>query len=130
MTLTKYQRGDAIEGWNDCPTPVMMSKNNSTISLGETVRRNREETMELCDKVFTLPIQLPERELTHHKQKLQTQIQTMNETHLHFLATVFHEVIEGTIERKELANQVVEYMMAHEGVASWCSPLKKIVSKV
>ncbi|EGW30074.1 uncharacterized protein SPAPADRAFT_63692 [Spathaspora passalidarum NRRL Y-27907] len=38
MTLTKYQRGDAIEGWNDMPTNMMMSSsNNSTTSVSSSV---------------------------------------------------------------------------------------------
>lgn len=32
MTLTKYQKGESMEGWNDCPSDVMMLHSDSSSS--------------------------------------------------------------------------------------------------
>ncbi|KAI3406496.2 hypothetical protein KGF56_000628 [Candida oxycetoniae] len=133
MTLTKYQRGDAIDGWNDCPTPVMSSQNSSQQSLGkESIRHNqdREGILNLCELVFKKPMDLPERELTCYKSKLQTQIQTMNEEHLDFIESIFNEILEANINKNKVSHRVLEYMMVYEGVTKWCAPLKKIVNSV
>ncbi|CAK9442215.1 uncharacterized protein LODBEIA_P59580 [Lodderomyces beijingensis] len=133
MTLTKYQRGDITEGWNDCPTPVMLSHNNSYTSLDQEEngpRRDRAELMSLSERVFAQNINLPERELKHYKSKIETQIQTMDEKHLSFLERIFVEVVEDKMDKRELSKQIVQYMMGHEGVTVWCSPLKKIVNSL
>lgn len=129
--MTRYQRGDAIEGWNDCPTPLSLSKNNSQASLsGDEVRQKREELLEELVRVFDLKLSLPERELGHYKSKLQNQIQTVNEQHLPFIDTIFKELLGAAPNSANLKSEVVEYMMNHDGVSSWCSPLKKIVSSL
>lgn len=131
MTLTKYQRGDAMEGWNDCPTPISLSQNNSQVSLsGDEVRQKREELLVQLGKVFELPLSLPERELAHYKNKLQNQIPVVNEQHLPLIESVFSDLLAGDTNSSKLKLDVVDYMMNHDGVSSWCSPLKKIVSSI
>ncbi|KAI5956686.1 hypothetical protein KGF57_003406 [Candida theae] len=131
MTLTKYQRGDAIEGWNDCPTPISLSKNNWQISLsGDEIRQKREELQDQLTKVFGLQLSLPERERDHYKNKLQSQIHVVNQQHLPFIETVFRELLGNEPNSSKLKSDVVDYMMNHDGVSAWCSPLKKIVSSV
>lgn len=38
MTLSSAQRGDPVEGWNDCP-PMMMNANSSTASVNKSKKR-------------------------------------------------------------------------------------------
>lgn len=35
MSLSKSQRGETTEGWNDCPPPMIRSRNASSSSLGK-----------------------------------------------------------------------------------------------
>lgn len=129
MTLTKYQRGDAIEGWNDCPSPMSLSKNSSQVSLsGDEVRQKRQDLLALLGNVFDLPLSLPEREMAHYRIKLQNQIQVVNEQHLPFIESIFNDLLNAQADSSKLKSDVVDYMMNHDGVSSWCSPLKKIVS--
>ncbi|KAI5970199.1 hypothetical protein CANMA_000810 [Candida margitis] len=131
MTLTRYQRGDAIEGWNDCPTPLSLSENSSQVSLsGDEARQKRQDILVQLGKVFDLPLSLPERELTHYKGKLSIQIQVVSEQHLPFIESVFNEILAGEADSSKLKSEVVDYMMNHDAVSAWCSPLKKIVSSI
>ncbi|KAK6461623.1 hypothetical protein DFJ63DRAFT_186273 [Scheffersomyces coipomensis] len=41
MTLTKYQRGEQMEGWNDCPSVMMKLSNNSSSSTSLNSLRKR-----------------------------------------------------------------------------------------
>lgn len=43
MTLTKYQRGECIEGWNDCPIYIPSSSSTSSINPGSS-RTSRKRT--------------------------------------------------------------------------------------
>ncbi|KAK6454268.1 uncharacterized protein RJT20DRAFT_57470 [Scheffersomyces xylosifermentans] len=210
MTLTKYQRGDPINGWNDCPI-LSSSVNSSSTSLNKVGRKkfqrvghsfdgnstpsptlastprftdsppiptsrpgslppsrtasisssvidtsftasgeadtssteslskvSPDEAIELLEKVLGFSYSLPERELTHYKAKLTTQIQTVSSAHLQYLNSVLEKLLEisqlngnAKVESLDAAKKdVVQYMMKHDGVSSWCSPLKKIVSSV
>ncbi|RCK56323.1 hypothetical protein Cantr_05732 [Candida viswanathii] len=134
MTLTKYQRGDLIEGWNDCPVPQ-----KKTIALHADPSRDTtvQNVTDVLNKIFTLDLNLPERELTHYKAKLVSSVEKMapGSSHLSFIYHIFQEILENVESvtpklKNDLKNQVVEYMMVHEGVSSWCSPLKKIVVNI
>lgn len=133
MTLTKYQRGDLIEGWNDCPVPQ-----KKTIIVKD---HSRDITVQnvtgLLTKIFSLNLNLPEREVNHYKSKIVNSVEKMspNSTHLAFINHICQEILDNLDEitpklRNNLKTEVVEYMMVHEGVSSWCSPLRKIVVSI
>lgn len=134
MTLTKYQRGDLIEGWNDCPIPQKKS-------ILITKDHNRDITVQnvtnILNKIFALKLNLSERELNHYKLKLVNVVEKMSpgSSHLIFMHHICQEILDNleniTLQlRNDLKNQVVEYMMVHEGVSTWCSPMKKIVASI
>ncbi|RLV92498.1 hypothetical protein JA1_003187 [Spathaspora sp. JA1] len=56
MTLTKYQRGDAIEGWNDMPTNMMLSSsNNSTTSVNSSISSRSKKRISRIGMNFNDP---------------------------------------------------------------------------
>lgn len=193
--MTKYQRGDPILGWNDCPVMLNTSNNSSSTSLkskkkfqrvglnfeGSTTPQpglNRipssttnsfasappsrsisissqssmvatspntsdqvgnnsvtvESTIDLLEDVFHIGSTLPEREFNHHKTKLSSQIRTASLLHLRFLHEILHEITEVQNTGDKLSRldsikqEVVEYMMANDGVSGWCTSLKKVIS--
>lgn len=108
---------------------MSLSKNSSQVSLsGDEVRQKRQDLLALLGNVFDLPLSLPEREMAHYRIKLQNQIQVVNEQHLPFIESIFNDLLNAQADSSKLKSDVVDYMMNHDGVSSWCSPLKKIVS--
>lgn len=39
--MTKFQRGELMEGWNDCPVPLISSRNSSSTSVSSAKSRRR-----------------------------------------------------------------------------------------
>ncbi|KAL6450434.1 hypothetical protein SBY92_004640 [Candida maltosa Xu316] len=128
MTITKYQRGDLIEGWNDCPTPA--KKLIVTHADLDDKDIATQDVADLIHKVFALDISLPERELNHYQIKLINNVEKMTPPSSDLIFIYHNQNDETPAVKNELKNQIVEYMMVHEGVSSWCSALKKIVSKL
>ncbi|ODV77152.1 uncharacterized protein CANTADRAFT_27505 [Suhomyces tanzawaensis NRRL Y-17324] len=180
MTLTKYQRGDQIEGWNDCP-PMVMSRTSSSSSVLKSKSRRAanpvaaassrsssgllpselsptptiataiptatspatptslssdhspEVVAALIHSVLQKPSKLPERELAHYEQKLGAHIKSLSLQHLDFIHSVTTRllaVIDSGESREDIKKEVLDYMILHDGVSLWCSPLKKIVTGV
>ncbi|KAI5950327.1 hypothetical protein KGF54_005144 [Candida jiufengensis] len=130
-----------FSSWNDCPTPMMIrSQNNSQTSIPTKssistteIRQNdtdKKQVLDKLEKIFTLKINLPERELNHYSLKLQNTISTLNQDHLSFVNKVFDEILGHDVNSNQLKSEIVEYMMHNDGVSSWCSPLKKVVSSI
>ncbi|MCH0629694.1 hypothetical protein JNB11_06940 [Kocuria palustris] len=184
MVLTSAQRGDKVEGWNDCPvvsassltslvakskrTRVYHSSNNNLVSdlNHATVSSPPPSTASLAvispptppptslstlslevppeteDKVTPLLKSLDPKELLEQvlaKTKLldkekafyeaKIPLDTMNATHKEFVATLLGRALIGenlTVLKKDL----VEFMVCSDGVSSWCSALKKILSSI
>lgn len=68
MTLTKYQRGDLIEGWNDCPVPLAHKEPIQHASLQQEI--DTHKVIDILNKLFQCNIDLPEREIKHYETKL------------------------------------------------------------
>lgn len=184
MVLTSAQRGDKVEGWNDCPvvsassltslvtkskrTRVYHSSNNNLVSdlNFATVSSPPPSTASLAvispptppptslstlslevpaeteDKVTPLLKSLNPKELLEQvlaktklldKEKVfyeaKIPLDTMNATHKEFVATLLGRALIGenlTVLKKDL----VEFMVCSDGVSSWCSALKKILSSI
>lgn len=43
--MTKYQRGELMEGWNDCPVPLLLSRSSSSSSVSSAKSRKRMSRM-------------------------------------------------------------------------------------
>ncbi|KAI5959786.1 uncharacterized protein KGF55_005018 [Candida pseudojiufengensis] len=138
MTLTKYQRGDPMEGWNDCPTPMMIRSQNSSQSSIPTTKSttkirqdcDKEDVLKKLEKIFNLEINLPEKEKSHYETKLKNTVSDMSQRDLGFINNVCEEILSSSPNLKNLKSEVVDHMMNNDGVSTWCSPLKKIVSSI
>ncbi|CAX40929.1 conserved hypothetical protein [Candida dubliniensis CD36] len=134
MTLTKYQRGDHIDGWNDCPVPLAHKEPAQHGSLQQEI--DTHKTIDIIHKLFKCNIDLPERELRHYETKLVSSVEKMSNTNINFIYHICERILQyqsmgGYSDvRNELKNEVVEYMMVHKGVSTWCSPLKKIITSI
>lgn len=51
MTLTKYQKGEAMEGWNDCPPDVMMLHSDTSSSSLSSTRSSSSSTRRKAKRV-------------------------------------------------------------------------------
>ena len=134
MTLTKYQRGDLIEGWNDCPVPLAHKEPIQHASLQQEI--DTHKVIDILNKLFQCNIDLPEREIKHYETKLVNSVDKMSKSNINFVYHMCDRILQyqsqGSFSevRNELKNEVIEYMMVHEGVSSWCSPLKKIITSI
>ncbi|KAK6201216.1 uncharacterized protein RJT21DRAFT_1168 [Scheffersomyces amazonensis] len=52
MTLTKYQRGESMEGWNDCPAIMMQASNNSSLTSLSS-RKRKVQLTSISDNSLT-----------------------------------------------------------------------------
>lgn len=198
MTLTKYQRGESIEGWNDCPVlptnssssslnstsskpsrkrlprrishningstapmslpttphipttppipPILNQNLTSSINLvqqGDDLETKAPESMyvNLDDATINLeleellhhPTSLQENEIRHYQNKLSNIVSSLKQDDKIFLNSVLTRVLKDPInggEKTIIKEEILAYMMAHQGVSGWCVPLKKIVEGI
>lgn len=139
MTLTKYQRGDLMEGWNDCPT-VMVQKNVSSGSLGSRsssiAKPINDETIQeeidieqIINKITSYPTKASDRVFNQIKDKLLKSIDSMKYEHKVFINDISNQLQLG-VETSILKAQIIEYMMVNDGITTWCSPFKKLVESI
>lgn len=204
MTLTKYQRGESIEGWNDCPVYIPSSSSTSSLNSGSsrTSRKrpprrvghnvdgtpipspsatpvsilptipptippiptmnltssinlqndfkpsnmllaNKDNVDTSCevddttlntllDELLRHPTILQENEIKHYQNKLGNVVSSLNNNDKIFLNDILVKVLKVSSDGdgKSIANikqEILTYMMANQGVSSWCAPLKKAV---
>lgn len=200
MTLTKYQRGESIEGWNDCPVYIPSSSSTSSLNSGSSrasrkrlprrvshnidgtpipspsatpvsipptippiPTRNLTSSINLqrdlkpnniplvnkdhfdmdpevndttlnsmLDELLRHPTVLQENEIKHYQNKLGNVVSSLNDNDKIFLNDLLVKVLKASTERdsKSITNikqEILAYMMANQGVSSWCAPLKKTV---
>jgi hypothetical protein len=75
--------------------------------------------------VLSVPSQLPDRELLFYKNKVLSHIDGLSQDHLRFLDQTLNRVEDANIKK-----DVVQYMIANDGVSGWCSPLKKLLENL
>ena len=56
MTLTKYQRGESIEGWNDCPVYIPSSSSTSSLNSGSSRTSRKRPPRRLGHKIDGTPV--------------------------------------------------------------------------
>lgn len=202
MTLTKYQRGESIEGWNDCPvyipsssstsslnsgssrtsrkrpprrlghniygtptssrsatpvsiptpTPPIPTKNlSSSINLERDVKSiNNSSVTEsqadtgsgtdiddktintMLDELLRHPTTLQVNEIKHYQNKLKDVVSSLNDSSKLFLNDILVKVLKvpSDGDGRSIANikhEILLYMMANQGVSTWCAPLKKTI---
>lgn len=139
MTLTKYQRGDPMEGWNDCP-PIMVQKNASSTSLGsrksssakpanENMIEEEIDIEDIINKFTAYPTKASERIFSQIKDKLIKSAETMTYEHKAFMAEILDQLQNGA-QVPLMKAQIIDYMMIHDGITTWCSPFKKLVESI
>lgn len=202
MTLTKYQRGESIEGWNDCPVYIPSSSSTSSLNSGSsrTSRKrpprrlghnidgtpissrsatpvsiptptppipprnlsssiNLERDLKLInnfsgkkdevdtkgdtdiddttintmlDDLLRHPTTLQVNEIKHYQSKLEDVVSTLNDNDKLFLNDILVKVLKvpSNGDGRSIANikqEILMYMMANQGVSTWCAPLKKTI---
>lgn len=202
MTLTKYQRGESIEGWNDCPVYIPSSSSTSSLNSGSsrTSRKrsprilghningtlissrsatpvsiptptppiparnlsssiNLERDLEpinnppgkkdqadtggdtviddttintMLDDLLRHPNTLQVNEIKHYQSKLKDVVSMLNDNDKLFLNDILVKVLRVPSDGygRSIANikqEILVYMMANQGVSTWCVPLKKTI---
>lgn len=123
MTLTKYQRGDLMEGWNDCP-PIMLKANDVEVDLDSNL-----DISNTIDELLSFPTSLNDTLLRQIKHKLIGFSTKMNHKDKMFVHSLLIQYNSG-VPIESLKQQIVEYMMVNDGVSSWCAPLKKLITSL
>lgn len=202
MTLTKYQRGESIEGWNDCPVYIPSSSSTSSLNsgssrtsrkrpprrLGHNINgtpissrsatpvsipsptppipaRNLSSSINLdrdlkpindppgkkdqadtegdtdiddtsintmLDDLLRHPSTLQVNEIKHYQSKLKNVVSMLNGNDKLFLNDILVKVLRVPSDGygRSIANikqEILMYMMANQGVSTWCVPLKKTI---
>ncbi|KAF5098148.1 hypothetical protein DV451_003504 [Geotrichum candidum] len=142
---TSYQNQP---GYNDCLLPptnasflAPAAKSSATItgdSKNAASDGSTESEVDLKDlidaqlvKLLTMPTSLPDREFTHYKAKLTTNLP--RDLHLvqAWLSALDESTNEGAKEKQqEVRQQVIDYMLHHNGVSIWALPLRKVVESL
>lgn len=141
MTLTKYQKGELMEGWNDCPPMMVQSLNSSSSSVDKKGKQSDKSKSpssstipfdesvnitEVVEEFLQMPNSLPDKMLSQIKAKLFNGTGTMKDSHKRFVCEISLEAKNGS-DAISLKNKIIEFMMVNDGVSSWCVPLKKFV---
>lgn len=139
MTLTKYQRGDLMDGWNDCPQTMVRSLHSSSTSVDKDGRSNSltetgslDETPDfqnVIEELLQHPNTVPEKLLKQIKDKLNVNIDKMTPAHKGFVYEISQDVKLGT-DIPTIKNKIIEFMMVNDRVSGWCVPLKKFVENI
>lgn len=198
--MTRYQRGDLMEGWNDCPPPTL-SRDSSSSSI--STARSKRRTPRLSGLVSGTEPPTPRRvsgatappngpptvppgappmgrtalaassilgsnlerllnttgtesaaesfgDINQTPEKLQSILKgadlsandetfftkrildvypTLSENHKGFVSKIVHGLASGQ-ESATLKGEILNYMMIHSGVSTWCVPLKKLVESI
>ncbi|CUM50213.1 unnamed protein product [Debaryomyces tyrocola] len=202
MTLTKYQRGESIEGWNDCPVYIPSSSSTSSLNsgssrtsrkrpprrLGHNINgtpissrsatpvsiptptppipaRNLSSSINLdrdlkpinnpsgkkdqadtegdtdiddtsintmLDDLLRHPSTLQVNEIKHYQSKLKNVVSMLKGNDKLFLNDILVKVLRVPSDGygRSIANikqEILMYMMANQGVSTWCVPLKKTI---
>lgn len=133
---TKYQRGDPIDGWNDCPP--MNSRGSSSVSLpleGGDDTLSTDEIKQHIDDLFSRPTNLPTREHEHYYSKMVGSLDHLSNTDRVFVAQILDRVRElyetrDSLVKKLIVSELLDYMIVNHGVSKWCTPLRKAIEKV
>ena len=101
MTLTKYQRGDLIEGWNDCPVPLAHKEPLQHASLQQEI--DTHKVIDILNKLFQCNIDLPEREIKHYETKLVNSVDKMSKSNINLsiiCVTGFYSIRARAVSQK------------------------------
>lgn len=140
MTLTKYQRGDPMEGWNDFPSGMISKLNDSSVSLGSRHSSLSENTSKLnpppysgdivplIEEICQYPTQLQPRTMAQLKLKLLNLAAKLTPNHKQFIVDIGQQLKLNEIG--SLKQDIVSFMMINDGVSSWCVPLKMIIENI
>ncbi|WPK24229.1 hypothetical protein PUMCH_001496 [Australozyma saopauloensis] len=154
--MTKYQRGEAMEGWNDCPLP-MLSKGTAPRSRKRTLRTgmpgqantlNSDLANESLESITPAPVQrtnnnTPEVNLREIESiyglagqeggsivaNLIEILATLEEPHKAFL----NEILTPIVAKEPatgLKGQIVKYMMMNSGASLWCMDLQRLIDTI
>lgn len=153
--MTKFQRGELMEGWNDCPD-IMMQANTSSGSVGSRLKRRtpraygsanssqssvatnnvtpaKEYTEEelrqvkLSIETYVSEGQFKEDDKAFVNERLLGSFDSLEDGHKQFVARTAEAVISHQKKPGQLKTEVLTFMMANSGVSTWAVGLKKFV---
>ncbi|CAI5760353.1 unnamed protein product [Candida verbasci] len=138
MTLTKYQRGDFIEGWNDCPNIFKLKNSTGDEKIRHEFDKLNTQHLtdytEVLNKVLSLDYnnKISSKDLDLYKRKFE---QIDLDSHLDFLLKILQQIYEYSQNKdkelqKKIKMEIVEYLTNHDGVSRWCSPLKRMITSL
>lgn len=93
---------------------------------------NPEHTSQLLNSVLTIESKLPEREFSHYKTRLQQLLPSLPAQHLDVVHGCFECVLNkpSTETQTQARQEIIDYMMAHNGVSAWALPLRKVIESM
>lgn len=153
--MTKFQRGELMEGWNDCPQ-IMMQANSSSTSVGSRSKRRTPRAYgsgyssqtSVSSESTAPPREFSAEELRQMKETIATHVgqgefkdedkafvterlieafDGLEAQHQQFVARIADELLQKQKRPSQLKNEVLTYMMANSGVSTWAVGLKKLV---
>lgn len=152
--MTKFQRGELMEGWNDCPD-IMMLASSSNSSIGSRLKRRTPRAYganspqdNVASNTLAVPKEYSEDELRRVKLSIEEYVKeglfkdqdkefvterlvktfdTLDRSHQQFVAQIAEAVISKLKKPGQLRTEVLTFMMANSGVSTWAVGLKKFV---
>ncbi|KAF5095353.1 hypothetical protein D0Z00_003181 [Geotrichum galactomycetum] len=133
-------------GYNDCLLPptnasfLTPASKSSTTTTGASNTaasdESNENKVDLKDsidaqlaKLLAMPTSLPAREFTHYKAKLTTNLPRDLPLVQAWLSAL-DECDADKAKQQEVRQQVIDYMLHHNGVSIWALPLRKVVESL
>lgn len=91
-----------------------------------------EATANLLNAILGFESTLPDREFNHYKARLQAAVPALPSQHLEVVHSCFENVLaKPSPEAQSAAKQeIIDHMMAHNGVSAWALPLRKVVESM
>ncbi|CEP22684.1 unnamed protein product [Cyberlindnera jadinii] len=102
------------------PSSAAASEPTSVIS--------KEAVQAKLDELFSLTSSLPERELTHYKNKLQDALSRGTIKQQWYSIVV--ESIDNYKDTDRVKNKLIQFMLHNDGTTSWGTPLRKLLENV
>lgn len=130
-------------GYNDCLLPTtnksfltpptstsLNSSSSSTTSLPAATNVDLKDSIDShLAMLLALPTRLPDREFSHYKVKLTTNLPRDLPLVQAWLGVLAEPEITAE-NQQEVRQQVIDYMLHHNGVSIWALPLRKVVESL
>lgn len=110
------------------PRPGGSKRVPSSAASEPTSVISKEAVQAKLDELFSLTSSLPERELTHYKNKLQDALS--RDTIKQQWYSIVVESIDNYKDTDRVKNKLIQFMLHNDGTTSWGTPLRKLLENV